>query len=441
MGIISTITSVIQNVINPYTPVDPNRILGIDISPWTGIVDFEKAKANGVKFVIVKASDGIYKSKYFDENWAGAKKAGLIRGAYCWLYPSGTTNGDPTNQAKAFWNLMKNDPGDLPLVVDFEWTSPRNPVQNDLYAFVSTLDNLSGRKTMIYTASGYWNQYGVSSSTFYSQHPLWAAQYKVSAPDEIKPFTMKIWQFSDRISGPDYGSGGETMLDGNYWLGTYNELCVFANNFSGSITPTPDPIPTPIPDPTPIVPSNKIGTGVVLQSILNVRTGPSTNFPTIGSQAKKGDVVDIFQISYDGSKNTWYRINETQQFWICGVLYYGQKYVDYTPVDITPKPDPVPTPIPSIPQNLWYVKDDLWFDADSPYLRVGLPATKPIYGGTGNINLNESWMAYLTKLNPTQMIYLTKPASGWHNSGDPNNFRELTFSGNVLKGQMVNGQL
>ena len=60
-------------------------IMGIDISHWQGNIDFNKVKASGIDFVIIKAggSDkGFYKDPKFEENYKKAKEAGLKVGAY-----------------------------------------------------------------------------------------------------------------------------------------------------------------------------------------------------------------------------------------------------------------------------------------------------------------------------------------------------------------------
>ena len=56
------------------------QIKGIDISHWNGKIDFEKVKASGIDFVIIKAggSDkGFYTDSKFIENYKKAEAAGL----------------------------------------------------------------------------------------------------------------------------------------------------------------------------------------------------------------------------------------------------------------------------------------------------------------------------------------------------------------------------
>ena len=56
---------------------------GIDVSYWNAGIDWPKVRATGQRFVFVKATEGsFYSDPTFDDNWLGAKSAGLLRGAY-----------------------------------------------------------------------------------------------------------------------------------------------------------------------------------------------------------------------------------------------------------------------------------------------------------------------------------------------------------------------
>ena len=52
---------------------------GIDVSYWDAGMDWPKVRATGQRFVVAKATEGItYKDPTFDDNWFGAKSAGLL---------------------------------------------------------------------------------------------------------------------------------------------------------------------------------------------------------------------------------------------------------------------------------------------------------------------------------------------------------------------------
>ena len=117
--------------------------VGCDVSLYQNaistpqVVDFAKMKANGATFVIIKASQANWADRDMVMNWANAKKAGILRGAYHFL----VWDVDPIKQAEYFCQLCQYDPPELGLFCDFEWWSavPGNAM--------AILDQASGNPT------------------------------------------------------------------------------------------------------------------------------------------------------------------------------------------------------------------------------------------------------------------------------------------------------
>src|SRR5262245_51070496 len=63
-------------------------IHGIDVSKYQGAIDWEAAKSKGgVRFAWIKATEGgDRKDDRFEENWRGARAAGIPTGAYHFYY-------------------------------------------------------------------------------------------------------------------------------------------------------------------------------------------------------------------------------------------------------------------------------------------------------------------------------------------------------------------
>ena len=105
----------------PHPGVAKARALpihGIDVSKWQGRIDWASVRESGTQFAFIKATEG---GDHFDprflENWVGAKKAGLPRGAYhfmFWCRPA-------EQQAAWFRKIVPADPGAMPPVLDVEW--------------------------------------------------------------------------------------------------------------------------------------------------------------------------------------------------------------------------------------------------------------------------------------------------------------------------------
>ncbi len=84
------------------------RALGVDISHWQGSPDFTKMKNAGATFVYCKASQNQWEDDTFRTNWAAAKEAGLLRGAYH-FYDMRSGSKSPKEQAEFFSNVLAED--------------------------------------------------------------------------------------------------------------------------------------------------------------------------------------------------------------------------------------------------------------------------------------------------------------------------------------------
>jgi len=210
-------------------------ILGIDISKWDGTWDAIKAKQAGATYVFIKASQATSTDPQFLDNWQKAKDAGLLRGAYHYL--DYTKPG--IDQANYFADLLKNDPGELPPVIDYELRRTDNYPSAALGFLRDCLDQLVKRselfedaaikRPMIYISPGFWTEYGdLTKSDYWIQFPLWIAHWTTSSTPLIPPpWTMwQFWQFSEKGPGEAFGSESLTM-DMNRFNGTLDELMEF----------------------------------------------------------------------------------------------------------------------------------------------------------------------------------------------------------------------
>jgi lysozyme len=211
-------------------------ILGIDISKWDGNWDANKAKQAGATFVFIKASQATSTDPQFPANWQKAKDAGLLRGAYHYL--DYTKPG--IDQANYFADLLKNDPGELPPVIDYELRRTDNNPSAALGFLRDCLDQITKRselfedvsikRPMIYTSPGFWVEYGdQTKGDYWIQFPLWNAHWTTSnTPLVPLPWTMwQFWQFSSKGPGEAFGSE-DLVMDMNRFNGTLNELMEFA---------------------------------------------------------------------------------------------------------------------------------------------------------------------------------------------------------------------
>lgn len=213
-----------------YKYPEPGRVVVIDIHQWSGVIkDWAKLKENAAA-VLIKITNGRNISPYAKENWEGARKAGVPRGSWGWLYAAKDISVNA--QARAAVDFLKDDPGELPFFCDFEATTynyiQSNPSLLDLWSFLTVYERESGRVPGIYSGYYFWWDHG-STAPLYRKYPLWIANYGVTRPLIPTPWGMNDWmfhQFTDNGYGLDYGVDpwAEKAVDLNYFNGTLDDL-------------------------------------------------------------------------------------------------------------------------------------------------------------------------------------------------------------------------
>lgn len=212
-----------------YEYPEPGKTVLVDIHQYSGIVtDWDVFKRNAVG-VLIKLTDGTTDAKYGKENWEGARRAGVPRGAWGWLYKS--IDVSVNAQARKAVSVLRNDPGELPFFFDFETTKYNyrisNPEIGDLWSALDVFETESGREAGIYTGYYYWLEHG-SPSVKYKRNPLWIASYNKTpvVPQPWGPGGQMLWQFTEKGYGKDYGINqyAERAVDLNYFNGTRDEF-------------------------------------------------------------------------------------------------------------------------------------------------------------------------------------------------------------------------
>lgn len=141
----------------PGRSPDRYPVHGIDVSRFQAGVDWPRARANGVNFAFIKATEGAdMVDPMFKDHWSGAGAAGVRRGAYHFFYHCRPA----AEQARWFIRNVPRTPGSLPPVLDMEWT-PTSPtctlrrdgatIRSEARIFLDILERHYGQRPMIYT--------------------------------------------------------------------------------------------------------------------------------------------------------------------------------------------------------------------------------------------------------------------------------------------------
>lgn len=184
---------------------------GIDVSHHQGTIDWETVAKNGIEFAIIKAggSDkGLYKDECFEQNYTGAREAGLHVGAYYFVGAGCVTRADGIADAKRFIAMLSGKQFDFPVYIDIERTptSAKTGATEAVIGFCNTMED-AGYYIGIYASdiSGFKDRLDVSKLTKWSK---WVARYG-SRPQYATDFG--IWQYSE--TGKVSGIGGNVDLD------------------------------------------------------------------------------------------------------------------------------------------------------------------------------------------------------------------------------------
>ncbi|WP_250674166.1 GH25 family lysozyme [Paraclostridium ghonii] len=194
-----------------------NKLKGIDISHWTGYVNFKEVANSGVQVVYIKATEGTsYIDPRFKEYYNEAKSEGLKVGFYHFFNTGNTST--PKQQAQHFVNTINGLKPDCKLVLDLEKTGglSKSKLSKQAIEFLEEVKLLSGLDVAIYTYTNF-AQTNLDPQCGLGKYPLWVAQYGASSPAQnpIWGNNYAGWQYSEagRVSG----------VENNIDLNTFNE--------------------------------------------------------------------------------------------------------------------------------------------------------------------------------------------------------------------------
>jgi lysozyme len=208
---------------------------GIDVSYWDAGIDWPKVRATGQRFVLIKATEAdSYADPTFDDNWSGAKSAGLLRGAYHFF----RGNVDPKKQAAKFIDYVNsmNDNGELPPVLDLETNDGqmKDKIVANAKVWLDLVEAAYGKKPIIYSGQYFLQDFfsvpGGGPPSWAKDYPLWLAQYPNQYTPGLTPFLPKgwfswaFWQYTDK----GVVNGINAAVDLNLFNGTLEELYKFA---------------------------------------------------------------------------------------------------------------------------------------------------------------------------------------------------------------------
>ena len=192
---------------------------GIDISRWQTGIDWPTARANGVNFTYIKATEGgDLVDPAFATNWTAAGRAGVPRGAYHFYYWCRPAD----EQARWFIKHVPRTPGALPPVLDVEWT-PFSPtctlrpaaaqVRAEALRFLQILEGHYGQRPLIYTSPDFFED---NQMWHLAGYDFWLRSVAGHPRDVYDGHHWTFWQYT----GTGLVPGIKGRTDINVFAGT-----------------------------------------------------------------------------------------------------------------------------------------------------------------------------------------------------------------------------
>jgi len=263
---------------------------GIDVSAWQGVIDWNKVKAAGIDFAILRImASG--KDTYFESNYNNAKAAGVKLGVYIYSYAD--TVAEAQTEANKVLSYINGRTLEYPVYYDIEdpnvhavLTKAQRTALCDAFCGVI---QANGYRAGIYSTTYWFNNY-LDRANLTAKYEIWEAVWPTSGGTQVKEpiydksSTYGMWQYTSEGSIP----GISGYVDRNVSYKDYASYMI-ANGLNGygngSITPG----------------LNTANGYYQTTTSVNFRTGPSTSNNIIATLAA-GTQVGVTGFNED---NTW----------------------------------------------------------------------------------------------------------------------------------------
>jgi GH25 family lysozyme M1 (1,4-beta-N-acetylmuramidase) len=234
----STTTTQPTTTTQKIQPVADNAFAkGIDVSTHQGNnIDFNKVKAAGISFVILRAGYGRYikqKDPTFEGNYKRAKAAGLKVGCYWYSYATDVSGAKA--EVETFLEAVKGKQFEMPIFYDVEENSQfekGEKVVSDMISTFLSATEAAGYFSGIYMSSSYLTNYVEDSIK--KKYTLWVAHHDVSKCGYKGAGEIAMWQYTGK--GTVNGVSGK--VDMNYcYVDYYKQIRLKGLNGYDKIIP------------------------------------------------------------------------------------------------------------------------------------------------------------------------------------------------------------
>lgn len=183
---------------------------GIDVSKWQGVIDWEKVKADGVEFAMLRAGYGQGNiDEYFKRNADECTRLGIPFGVYWFSYAY--TEAMARREAEHCLEAVRPYKLSYPVAFDFEYDSvsyaqkhgvtiTKQRASDMTRAFCEAI-RVNGYAPIVYANPDYLSRY--FDADIANRYDIWLAQWPNNPDVNNPPRECTMWQYtsSGNVSG------------------------------------------------------------------------------------------------------------------------------------------------------------------------------------------------------------------------------------------------
>ena len=297
-GVPDTLTSVSDTA--PHEKVARAHrmpVQGIDVSRWQGDIDWRSVHRSGKRFAFIKATEGAdHSDPRFRENWEAAKRAGVQRGAYHFMYwcsPAET-------QAKWFIENVPRDDSALPPVIDAEWNSHSRTcaarIDHDLARrkiayMIDALEAHYGQRPIIYTDIPFHEDV---LEGYLPQDDFWIRSTAAEPSERYRRDNYRFWQFT--TTGRVPGIKGD--VDRNSFMGGERAWADWLKRRAGARRPVGRAMASAAPIPAATAGFSSAVSALASPSesrVPDVAMGDMSGYPPAGNAGSQDDIGGLLR--------------------------------------------------------------------------------------------------------------------------------------------------
>lgn len=190
-------------------------IMGVDVSHYETGFNFVRGVADGLIFMMTKASEGTGLDNTCASECKKASDAGV---KYKGIYHFHHAGISVAKQISAFFKQYSAVKTEMPPILDLEETSIDGmsvaAVKDSALDWLQQAEAKSGKVPILYVDMNMVNILGINSDARFNRYPRWIARYSSNEP----PVAWTFWQYTDK---------GEQGADTDWFHGSEADLKAF----------------------------------------------------------------------------------------------------------------------------------------------------------------------------------------------------------------------